>query len=352
MAYPIPTQEQIRDGILRDQRNLNPEEDITEDSDNWIKASGDASAIQGLYQYMQWGVNQFFPDTAALENLVRHASARNIPQVPATSAVGLIKFTADPGTPIPAGTVVQVDGVQYQNTVAGATDGTGTATLDGIALIVGPGGNQPDNTPGVLMAAPAGIEPNVVLVQMNGGVDAESMDSLLGKVLDRLRQPPAGGNKFDYARWAREVAGVTTAYSYPKRRGVGSVDVAVLSNGVPASAPLCAAVEDYINNAMPVHVDFMALSPQLVVVPVTATVVLAADALMPTVQSDAEKALAAYFATLKPGDTAIRSRIATIIGDIAGVVDYNVTAPAANVTTIVDATHIEMPSLGVVTLGV
>jgi uncharacterized phage protein gp47/JayE len=351
MAFPVPGLEQIRTAILADWRNLDPTTPVDADSDNYIRATGIASAICGLYQYASWGVNQFFPDTAELDNLTRFAAARGITAQPPTSATGTIQFTGTPGAAIAIGTIVQVNGLQYQTTAAGVIGAGGQASVAALSLTVGPGGNQSDNTAGTLLAAPAGVDSAAILLQMSGGVEAESAAALLARVLDRLRQPPAGGNRFDYARWTRDVPGVTAAFVYPKRRGLGTVDVALLSNGIPASAALRDAVTAYIVDKMPPQVDFMALSPQPIPVAVSATVVLNAGVLLPAVQAAAQTALAAYFDTLKPGDTAVRSRIQTIIGDLSGVVDYALTAPAANVATTVDAQNVQMPSLGVVTIG-
>jgi uncharacterized phage protein gp47/JayE len=352
MSFPIPTLEQIREAILIDWRNQDNLVTIAVDSDNYIRASGIASAITGLYQFASWGINQYFPDTADAENLARFASTRGIIRKPAVGAIGTIQFTGTIGAGIPLGSIVQTtDGKQFHTTAPGVIDGTGTTSVAAAAVNVGPVGNQPDNTPGVLQTAPAGIIPAVLLLQMSGGVDDESLASLLTRVLDHLRQPPAGGNKYDYPRWALDVPGVTAAYIYPTRRGVGSVDLAILSNGLPPSDALRVQVAAYIDERVPVGTDFMVLAPQLVPVAVTATVILDDDADFATVLARINAGLVAYFASLRPGDTARRTRIQTILGDVDGILDYDLTAPAANVSTLVDSTHIEMPSLGVVTVG-
>lgn len=352
MAYPIPTVEQVRDAILTDWRNQDNLVSVAVDSDNYIRATGIASAITGLYQFASWGINQYFPDTADSENLARFASTRGIQRGAAVGAQGTARFTGVAGAAIPLGTLVQTaDGKQFQTTAPAAIGGAGTVDVPATAVNAGPIGNQPDNTPGVLQTAPAGVAPAVLLLQMSGGVDEESLASLLAKVLDNLRQPPAGGNRFDYPRWALEVAGVTAAYVYPTRRGIGSVDVAILSNGLPPSEPLRLQVDAYIRDRMPVETDFMVLAPQLVFVPVTATLVLSEDTSSATALAKVDAGLAAYFASIRPGDTIRRSRIQTILGDIDGVLDYDLAAPAANVATVIDQFQIQMAALGTVTIG-
>jgi uncharacterized phage protein gp47/JayE len=57
-------------------------------------------------------------------------------------------------------------------------------------------------------------------------------------------------------------------------------------------------------------------------------------------------ALAAYFATLEPGDPVFLSRIETAISGVEGVVDRAVNAPSANVAM----GSIDWPRLGAVTV--
>jgi uncharacterized phage protein gp47/JayE len=352
MPFTVPAHEEIRDNILGDWRNQDDQVVTAVDSDNYVRASGFAGAVEGLYQFAAWGINQFFPDTADIENLVRFAAARGITRQAASNALGTVRFTGTPEAAIAQSTVIQTaDGQQYQTTQAGAIGVDGTASLPAAAVTAGTIGNLVDNTSGTLQTAPVGVDSAVTLLQMNGGTDAESVASLLARVLGHLRQPPAGGNKYDYPRWAREVPGVTFAFIYPARRGIGTVDIAILSNGMPPSDALRAAVTAYIEDRAEVTADWMVLTPQLIAVDVSATVVLSGDSSLAAVQTQINAGLAAYFATLRPGDTVRRTRIQTIIGDADGVVDYDLAAPAGNVVMLVDATHVEMPVLGAVTIG-
>jgi uncharacterized phage protein gp47/JayE len=352
MAYPLLTFEQIRDAILTDWRNNDSLVDVGPDSDNYIRATGIASAILGLYQYQSWGVNQFFPDTADIENLERFGSVRGVNRLPAVRAIGTITFTGNVGTNVPAATVAQTDdGRQYSTTTAGVIGGGGAITVAAQAVNAGAAGNLPDNTTASLQSAPAGIASAAVIATMGEGFDAESLASLLERVLDRLRHPPAGGHRHDYVAWAREVAGVTSAFAYPLRRGLGTTDVAILTNGAPSTDELRLTVFNYIDARSPSGGEFLVLTPTLVTVNVTAEVTLAAGTDLADVQDSVESTLASYFSTLKPGDTVNRSRILASITDVPGVTDVNLTAPAASAPTLVDATHIELAALGVVAIS-
>lgn len=59
-----------------------------------------------------------------------------------------------------------------------------------------------------------------------GETDAE----LLTRLLDYIRHPPAGGNKYDYVKWALAIDYVETAWCFPLAQGLGTVDVVILAD--------------------------------------------------------------------------------------------------------------------------
>lgn len=58
----------------------------------------------------------------------------------------------------------------------------------------------------------------------------ESDSDLLARLLDYIRRPPAGGNQYDYVKWAQEIANVKAAYCYPLAQGLGTVDLIIISD--------------------------------------------------------------------------------------------------------------------------
>lgn len=349
MPFPLKTQEQARDTILTVMRNLDAKVDVATDSDNFIRASGYGSAVSGLYQFMGWGINQMFPDTADLDNLQRFASARNIPIVLESNAFGSLKMSGTDGAEVGIDLIATINGVAYRTTGTG-TVVDGTVTVPAKAIVAGVTGNQPANMPCTLQSAPGGIDANAIMVEMGGGAPAETVGKLLARVLQHLRQPPAGGNLLDHERWALEVPGVTQAWGYPKRRGSGTMDVAILSNGALPTEALRIATAAYIEGKAPPYGDRMVILLDEVFVPVTATVELEAGVLLSVVIAAAEIALAEYFATLKPGDTVYRIRLMSIFSSIPGVIDFVLASPADNVDTIISSTQVQIPRLGAVSV--
>lgn len=60
----------------------------------------------------------------------------------------------------------------------------------------------------------------------------ETDSAYLARLLDHIRRPPAGGNQYDYIKWALAVDGVAKAYCVPLGQGLGTVDVIVLADAV------------------------------------------------------------------------------------------------------------------------
>lgn len=87
------------------------------------------------------------------------------------------------------------------------------------------------------ISTPAGIETQAVLVKDldEDGTDEEPYGAYRQRVLDDFGKPPSGGNPSDFEKWALEVDGIARARAYPKRAGLGTMDVAVLHAGTGAA---------------------------------------------------------------------------------------------------------------------
>ena len=159
-------------------------------------------------------------------------------------------------------------------------------------------------------------------------VPGEDTEALRARILAKKRRPPAGGNKYDYEDWARQVPGVADAHCVRAAQGAGTVDVVVLAAGdneVP-SVDLLNAVYAYIDDLRPEAVGtFRVLAPQVVTQNLTMPVVGAVDL------SVLDLNIAAAAKKLRPGQTLVLSQLAAIALDM-GATDAGFTLPAGNVT--------------------
>lgn len=327
--FQIPTFEEIRDSILRDTQSLDPTADISSDSDHFVHASRLASVAVGQYAHQAWITRQIFPDTADSEYLERHANLRGLRRRNPTGSAGYATGSgALSGAVIDVGlqikqderffvtteqTIVQPDG-HYRVAVKAVDKGLNTNVSDGQAQF---------------MAAPVGV-PSDCVVNAEGGTDAENDASLLKRLLRIIRHPPAGGNIHDYKDWAEQVDGVESAYIYPLRRGLGTVDVVITTEGGLTSDEIVKNTQTYIDKMRPVTAkSVLVMKPSIISVPVVVGVRLSGIDIIEAKQRIRES-LTSYFAGLAPGEELVLSKIEAVISNINGIADRRITSPTNN----------------------
>jgi uncharacterized phage protein gp47/JayE len=171
---------------------------------------------------------------------------------------------------------------------------------------------------------------DVGIVRLAGETDA----ALLERYQTKRRNPPAGGNQYDYVQWARAVEGVRLAWSYPRARGNGTVDVVVLADAVLTgdeipTQVLLDAVLAYIDPRRPA--GMASPDPVLIFAPTP----LVTDVTMSTVGLNVDVAqikadIEAYLSTFIPGQILYLTQLSAI-ALANGAMDASVTAPAAAV---------------------
>ncbi|ORM62213.1 phage tail protein [Pantoea rodasii] len=353
MPLTIPAQADIAQQYLDELVNQLPDADITQDSDHAVRANAISSVIWGVYQYAGWELRQAFPDTADTDFLVMHARTRNLTRKQATAAAGGIILSGAAKTDVASGLQFRVkgNGTLYQTTESGQVDDAGSLTVAARAMTAGTAGNLSAGATGTLVSAPAGIDSTVTVVSMTGATDTETDDELLTRLLDVMRQPPAGGNAHDYKVWAESVEGVSRAYVFPLRRGLGTVDVVITAaNGLPSAATI-SAVQAYIDSVRPVTArDCRVMAPTEKVVDIAAAVGISDATSLDAVTRAITSSQSAWFSALIPGQEAIKTQIGALIADTEGVLDYDLTAPVNNTLPVVDETTVEWVRLGKVTI--
>lgn len=330
--FIVPTLEEIRTSILRDYQTYYPNADTSEDSDAYARASSLAACAEGIYAHQKWLIKQFFPDTADTEFLEKHAGLRGLRRRNATYAAGKgATISGNPDAVIAVGLQIKTeDGRFYETTESAVISASGSAVVAVRSLATGAVQNIKTATKGSFMAAPVGVSTDVVLNDVVGATNAESDSSLLERLLNKIRRPAAGGNKYDYKDWALEVDGVEQAYVYPLRRGLGTVDIAITAdNGVPSDDTVRRA-QEYIDQERPVTAkESKVVKPDVTKVNFNIQVKISGVALN-DIKTAINNALRDYFNGLIPGDDLIVSQCEAVINNLIGVVDRRFIAPTAN----------------------
>lgn len=334
MPFARPTLGELRQRIANDLMNKLPGADTRLRVNNLRAFSEvEAGSAHLLYGRLEWSFRQLFPDTAESEFLDRWASIWGVQRIPASGASGPAVWTANPGTRLLAGAIVQrADGVRYAiRDSESEAGGLINVTLDAVTL-----GQQSDALAGtqlVLLTTFAGVAVQGVVSDpgLAGGADQQSDALLLQAVLTRIQLPPHGGAAFDYVRWALEVPGVTRAWCYPVELGPGTVTVRFMMDDVraPTGIPLPADVANvaaYIDPRRPVTADVNVVAP----------VALPIQVAISQLQPDTPEIRDAIFASLtqmlldeaSPGQPIYLSQWSTAIGITAGVERFVMTAPS------------------------
>jgi uncharacterized phage protein gp47/JayE len=310
-----------------------------------------AGVAHGLYGFISWISLQVFPDTAEVEFMNRWASIWGIIRIAAVKAAGNVTATGEDGVIIPVGTELQRSDNAVFVTTSEQTIVSGTATIPVEAKIAGVAGNT-DAAVILAFVSPILNLDTDTTIDVDGlldGADGESDASLLARLLDRIQQPPHGGNENDYIQWAKEILGVTRVWVYPQELAEGGLTIRFMMDdtyvdGIPLSGDV-AAVQAYIDGKRPVTADVVVLAP--VAVPLAFGITL--------VDQDSASIRAAVDASLRdlilreaePAGTLFLSRINEAISLATGEFDHILTTPIANVTN----TTGNITTMGVITWG-
>lgn len=246
---------------------------------NPLRIMGDAQAslTHDNDLHLDWVARMMMPDTAEGEYADRWGGIwLEQGRKPATFAIGPITVTGTAGAVVPMGARLtgSVPDVTTGAAVTVDVVTTMTLALTGAsvtvaveALVAGKVGNLPAGTVLSWLEVPSGLDGQAT-VSGSGlayGADAETDASLIARYIDRIQEPPHGGNAHDYVQWMLEVPGVTRAWA-AQEMGIGTVTCRFLmddlrAGGIPTDADI-AIVRAYLDKRRPVTVaDMFVVAP-------------------------------------------------------------------------------------------
>jgi len=317
-----------------------------------VLADIQAGTAHGIYGYLDWMALQLHPFTATNTAWIEYHASTWLQQgrKAATAAKGILTFTGNGGSTIPASTVVQrSDGGQF-TTDAELTLASSTGSVACTATIAGISGNTDAASPLALVSPIATVSSAVSSNGISNGFDAENDAALKTRYLARIKEPAHGGNATDYITWANEVAGVTRAWVYPNEMGLGTVTVRFVSDqavgGLIPDAAKVAEVLAYMDARCPVQLGdgfgLYVVAP--VVAPLNPTIQLIPNDLTTQAAVTAElNDLLSREAV--PGGTILLSHINEAISIATGETNHVLISPVADVTN----TVVKIATLGTIT---
>ena len=266
-----------------------------------------------------------FAETSEGEYLDMRASEHGVTRKEALKAQGSVILTGPVATVVPEGTRLQTAAEVFFVTLANVTLTSGTATVNAEAEEAGLAGNV---ATGEIDALAPGDLYGIVTVTntaaFDGGADTEDDASLLARLMDRVQRPATSGNAAHYKQWALEVAGVGDAKVYPVWNGGGTVKVVLLDTEKTAPAPsVVDAAAAYIETQRPIGAAVTVVGATELAINVSATLTLDSGIDIADVQTQFTTALTDYLKSVAFTGEQIRyTRIANLLIDVAGVIDY------------------------------
>ncbi|WP_048764877.1 baseplate J/gp47 family protein [Acinetobacter sp. 243_ASPC] len=342
MAYPIPSFNKIRNSILQEVRNQTGIT-VPDDSDAAIRADGETAVVEGLYQHQKWIERQRFLETADEPYLYIHAERLNAPRQGGTYASGSVTAISNVDMTITSDAKI-TNGKGYYWSVAGSVDVKANQFLS-IQVAADQTGASWNMESGTLMwvAPAAGLQSTVTVVSITGGSDEEELEDWRERLKEIQELGYSRDRKSDFIASIRSISLVRDIYVYAKRRGLGTVDVAITAKGKPAMLPtdsLLASVQLLLDDVSGgFWSDCRAYSPTKEYVNIIATVAGTAS------KSDIEGVIEDYVDALAPGDTYQPTILLDRILTIDGVTDVELNTKS-NITPTVNWQHTGWLRLG------
>lgn len=334
MAFQRPTLPELVDRIQADLVDrMDLAGNVLRKAVVYVLARVLAGAVHMLHGHLDWLARQIFPDLSDDENLVRQAGLFGLAKNPAGYAHATITATGTDTTVIPAGSVLlRADGAEYTTDEDAAIAGV-DCDVAVTASLAGADGTLEAGVVLSFQSPISGIDATAtVSTNDEDGTDEETTDELRVRVLERWAEPAHGGNVPDYVAWAKEVPGITRAWVTPLGLGPGTVVVRFVrdndENPIPDSGEVT-TLQAHLDEVKPAHAAVTAFAP--VAEPQTFEMHVEPDtaAVRAEVQAELDDL---YLRKAEPGRTMLLSEIRTAIGTAAGLTDYDLTSPAADVT--------------------
>lgn len=346
MAYPVPSFVQTRNTILQEIRNRTG---ITapEDSDAAIRADGTASVIDGLYSHQLYIQRQLFVATADEPYLYIHAEAAGIPRLGGTYASGTVQAISNASSTIAQGTKLSDGKGHYWSVIEAVNLSANIASVVSVTA---------DNTGSAWnfngqnlnwVSPPANVKSTVDNVSIAGGSEQEALEAWRARILVAKGLGRARGRAADLEVLMHTVAGVKDVYIYPKRRGLGSLDIAITALGSPATLPsaaLLAAAQAVLDADAGFWADCRVFAPTAQLLNITANVSGSSNL------NAVKQVISDYINDLAPAKPYLPAVLISRILALDSVTDVQL-SPNTNVTPLVDWQHVKWLRAGIITVN-
>lgn len=347
MAYSIQTFSQLYNLIVQEIRNSTGLT-ISSDSDAGIRATGTASIVEGLYHHQAYIQQQLFVATADEPFLYIHAEELGLPRNGGTTASGTVTATSNINLTIAAGTKLTDGKGHFWSVVSSVSlDANTPESVNIVADQVGSAWNF-TGTSLMWVSPEAGLKGTTEVISIGGGSDTEELEAWRARLLERKQLGLSRDRSADLKAFMKDIAGVQDVYVYPKRRGLGSMDVAITAVGNPPTLPssvLLATAQTALDEYAGFWADCRVYAPTQQLVPVTAFISgIGVDL------NAVRLVIRNYFAELAPAESYQAAVLTARILAVANVTDVQLT-PSSNIVPEVNWMYTKWLRLGTLTVS-
>ena len=195
---------------------------ISRGSDAWMWARALAFIFQALQAQADQNSRDILPDQASDDAVARFGNVYGVPRRPGVAAQHTVTVTGTPSATIaiPVGAALSwTDGTLYDPTSTSVTlNGGGSGTITVESTTVGATTTRDSGDVLTWQSAPSGLNPTgAVASTVTTGADVESIGDWAQRIISRLQERPASGNRADWQDWVEGYTGTTIqrAYVYP-----------------------------------------------------------------------------------------------------------------------------------------
>ena len=361
MAFTLPSMETLLDRVTDDiAGRLGDTTARIRLSTPWLVARALVCSVADLHGFAGYMAKQFFARTATDEYLLQHGNDLGVLREAARASSGLVTVSGTVGATLPlAAVLTDESGARFVTTDAVIFDAE-TEDVPIEAVEPGAAGNLEAGTMLILASPPAGISATAYVATggLTGGEDDEDVEAYRGRILDRKRKPPHGGNLHDYETWALETPGVDVVaawpFGYPTAAAGNVIIFFATTSGIPTSEQV-ATVQAYIEGEKPAPHVLTVYAPYETTLALTITLEVLPDYVEADVRAAILTELAAALRThrFNLGTTYVRnSRLHEAISRVEGVDWYTLDAINGGAgTSNVTVPGLHLPVLDTVTWG-
>lgn len=278
-----------------------------------------------------------FAQTSSGNYLDMRAGEYGISRNMGSKAAGCISFTGNNGVAIPGGTQIQTGGGLIYTTTDSGILTEGILDLQVTAEDIGIKYNVPAGSLIQLPVQVVGITGVTNIEPITGGSDIESDQSLLQRVLIKVRMPSTSGNANDYKLWALSVSGIGDAKVFPVWDGPGTVKVIVIdTEKKPANMNLVSSVSGVIENNRPIGAKVDVAAAQPLIIDINVTVVKDSSPPLEQIKEEVAVKVGGYLKSIAFRQSYVSyAQVGNAIMQCSGIEDYSnllVNNGSANIT--------------------